>query len=291
MIGNILLNIGDIPAQPGIQGYIEVINGENLVAQAKEAATATTGLILKPYSIYTFINCFSEEGAELVKARLSEVSSKPWSESNPEVFFGFFDSYLGPKSELGISVHGAKVLIYASPRQKYIKDDSDEEEFEQNDQKINIEFSIGHEIGTILASENKIIDALNALRLRISYSRVSLFSEELLNRIYELFFAEDSEVFGFTKIPLTLMESGDLQLNFKSASELPDYWKDKARKFVENEEFFNNDIKILCPQILTCLGELAEHTTGELDAFWSTNSKFQKLKIYPGGLFRGFVHY
>ncbi|CAG9315184.1 unnamed protein product [Blepharisma stoltei] len=285
MEAKINLNIGELPSQPGIESYIEIASGENSIAQAKERASAEVGSDINSYNLYAVIGCSSAEGAECVKTYLSNEWNNFWARYKDDYTFGkFFSSFIGCNPAQDINVNGTSVIIHGLSSKIELENSNEEEKVGSYDQTILIDINTGQEIRTILRGENPIVDAFDALKLKISFYRSSFIPEDFWNHPACNRRNRESNEFRFFKTLLTILKSGDLELNFKSARELPEFVKEEAKSISESF-FFSGMMHIVFSDCLYFLGEYSEHTTGEFYGFLSTDSRFTKVKVKAPGLF------
>ncbi|CAG9332792.1 unnamed protein product [Blepharisma stoltei] len=290
---DISLQVGEVPTQPGVQAYIHLTTGDNLSAKAKETVAAEIGSAPQDFNAYVVINCSSAEGAEEVKGLLAKVWTGISSGSAEDDVSKALNALLvsdAPHFNPEIAVHGTKVVVRGVPSEAKQAEFSGIQEMVRgmaghvfgHDQTIHLEFDIGHEIGAILLSENKIVDALNSLRLSFAFHGASTLASDLLGVAEGL--NADTTILRALRV-LTVYQSADLQLKFRSASQLPDSVKEKAQRVAAKANLA--ELKGQAPpQVVSFLGKLSEHTTGDLHVFVSAGRLTAEFKLHAPGLLR-----
>ncbi|CAG9330928.1 unnamed protein product [Blepharisma stoltei] len=291
----ISVSIGEVPAQPGVQAYIHVVTGDNLAAKARETIQAEIGTAPADFNFYTAVNCSSAEGAEELKNLFTKVwtgiTSGSATDEVSQMIKGLVDPEgEGPKLNHEFSVHGTKLIVRGFPSEEKLAEAQGIQEMIHSmaghifghDQTVHLEFDIGHEIGAILASQNKIIDALNSLRLSFAFHGAgSLFTD--LQSVAEATGAGRGilHILGL----LSLYQSAILNLKFRTSAELPDAVKERALQIAgqANLAELKNQVP---PPVFSFLGKLAEHTTGDLHVFIAAGRLAGEFKLHSPGLLR-----
>eukprot|EP00358_Blepharisma_japonicum_P006216 CAMPEP_0202940260 /NCGR_PEP_ID=MMETSP1395-20130829/296_1 /ASSEMBLY_ACC=CAM_ASM_000871 /TAXON_ID=5961 /ORGANISM="Blepharisma japonicum, Strain Stock R1072" /LENGTH=302 /DNA_ID=CAMNT_0049634665 /DNA_START=1 /DNA_END=909 /DNA_ORIENTATION=- len=291
----ISVSVGEVPAQPGVQAYLHVVTGDNLAAKARETIQAEIGRAPEDFNLYSAINCSSAESAEELKNLFTKVwtgiISGTATDEASQMIKGILD-HDGEGSQLNheFSVHGTKVIIRATPNEEKLAAAQGTQEFIRSiaghifghDQTVHVELDIGHEIGAILASQNKIIDALNSLRLSFAFhGAASLFTD--LQSVAEATGSGRGvlQILGL----LSLYQSAILNLRFRTSAELPDAVKERAQQIAGQVNLAELKTQVP-PPVFSFLGKLADHTTGDLHVFLTAGRLVGEFKLHSPGLLR-----
>jgi len=148
-----------------------------------------------------------------------------------------------------------------------------------HDQSIHVELDIGHDINTILHSQNKIVDALNSFRLNFTFHAARHLFRDLKD-VAENMGGPPQATRALSW--LELYESASLNIKLRSASQLNDDFK--ARVQYVSQKVNLHEIKSqMPPALLTFLTQLTTFATGDLNVFVSAGRLAAEVKIHAPG--------
>jgi len=167
-----------------------------------------------------------------------------------------------------------------------------------HDQSIHLELDIGHDINTILHSQNKIVDALNSARFNFLFLGVSSLFRDLqsiveateartLHSVAEPTGAHQLAVHALSY--LDLYQSAVLNIKLKSAADLPDAVKEKAARMGAKANL--HEMKAQIPEPLSAfIQHLVAHGNGEVQLFASAGRLAAELKVHAPGASQFFAN-
>jgi len=148
-----------------------------------------------------------------------------------------------------------------------------------HNQSIHVEFDLGHDINTILHSQNTIVDALNCFRFNFAFLGAKSLPKDL------------KEVAEMTGMPpqatralnwMEMYESACLNLKFKSAAHLNEDFKTKVQHLSQKMNY--RDMKTqMPPALLTFMNSLTSLGNGDMTMFVSAGRLAAEVKVHAPG--------
>mmetsp|Transcript_8618 Transcript_8618/g.8579 ORF Transcript_8618/g.8579 Transcript_8618/m.8579 type:complete len:289 (-) Transcript_8618:26-892(-) len=268
---------GDIESTPGIQAYLDLVTGDTNTANAKNRAAQIIGHELNDFTPIIAITCASEDSATKLKNVLTAI----WSMAK-----GALASKLGPVTPK-FSAHGIYTIITGTINDEFLQKAREMLEIAHNvagetfghEQHAHIEFDVGNQINTLLASPNILVDLFNAFSFTLSLeSHPNLFNEVV--NYSEACICNDQCKF-YLRL-LNAYRGFNMSLRFGSFEELSEEVKSQLgaiARFLVPE-----DLKSQIPKQATpIIKPMADHGVGEVHVLAGAGRLVAELKIrFPG---------
>jgi len=285
------LQVGDVSNAPGVQTYVHIVTGESNVAKAKETVHHLIGGAPSDFNIYAVVSCTSSAAAEELKSLFERVwtgisTGSAEGEASQMIRAMVFEDN-SAKATPAFSVHDNKfVMRITLSEEKQAEAEAMQEMVKSmaghifgHDQSIHIELDVGHEINTILHSQNMIVDALNSFRVNFAFHAAQHLFRDLKDVAENMGGPpQATRVLSW----LELYESACLNIKFRSAAQLNEDFKTHVQHLSQKVNL--NAIKsTLPPTVLTFLNQLTTHGNGDLNVFVSAGRLAAELKVHAPG--------
>ena len=296
----ISVNVGEMPNSPGFKIAARLSIGTNNSATAKALFSERSGQNLEDAHLYLVVPAKDEEGAEdlrkLIQATIDKVTSEEGIENFPENLKELIakndqEEYEGnPKFTLSVSVHELNVVLRVRPidgareviSTSFETASAMATEALAKDQEIYFEFDTAKSIGELLHSENKILDLIEAVSLRLWIHLHPQLSTDLLELATNVG-APDPIIMALGSAGL--YNSASLNINFRSGSELPEAVKEGLKKLSQKKLNTQDLHPEKIPQnIKRFFGHFANNGTGNIHAFVGIQTNVLHLDFHIPGL-------
>jgi len=292
------LQVGDVNSTPGVQTYVHIVTGEGNTTKAKEHIHHLIGEVPHDFNIYTVFSCSSSSSADELKALFEQhwtgiSTGSAQGEVSQMIRAMVFEDDTA-KATPEFTVHDNKfVMRIRLSEEKQAEAEAMQEMVKSmaghifgHDQSIHVEFDLGHDINTILHSQNKIVDALNSFRLNFAFHAARHLFRDLKD-VAENTGAPPQATRALNW--LELYESACLNIKFRSASQLNEDFKVHVQHLSQKVNL--HEIKgQMPPALLTFLNLLTTHATGDLNVFVSAGRLAAEVKVHAPGASQFFAN-
>jgi len=267
------------------------VTGEGHTAKAKESIHHIMGQAPQDFNIYAVVSCTSSGAADELKALFERVwtgiatGSAEGEVSQMIRAMVFEDDNAKATPEFG--VHDNKfVMRIRLSEEKQAEAEAMQEMVKSmaghifaHNQSIHVEFDLGHDINTILHSQNSIVDSLNSLRFNFAFHGARELARDL------------KDVAEMTGMPpqatralnwFELYESACLNIKLRSANQLNEDFKTRVQHLSQKVNY--HDIKTgMPPALLTFMTQLTSLGSGDLNVFVSAGRLAAEIKVHAPG--------
>ena len=295
----ISVNVGEIPNNPGLKLAARLGIGQTNSGNIKTTLRQKAGVEPEDAVFYLVVAAQNSEGAEDLRNTIQaaidklntgegDLSSIPpplltlHAKSDDQDYEGV------PKATLTVSVHDTNTVVTIKPIAQLRETIAANYETASGlagdvllkDQEVYLEFDAGKSIGDILHSSKWLEDFFEAISFKLwIHLHPQVFAD--ISGIASNLGAPDNILLALGS--LGIFSSAGINLNFKSATELPEDIKSSLRKIESRANFA--EIHQKTPAGLKAFfGHFANHGTGNLHLFGSLQTNAVQIDLHIPGL-------
>lgn len=294
----ISVNVGEVPNSPGLKVAAKLGLGFENSGAIRNCFRGKSNQDLEDASLFIVVSARNAESAESLRNTIQTVIDKSKTEEGREnlpsplnklVAASEDEQCEGPRFVFSVTTHESNVVVKARPvneaREQWIAMYETgvgiAGEAISREQEVYFEFDIGKSVEEIVNSNNAVLDIFEALSLKIWLHLHPQIFADLVN-VGSNLGAPEQIVMALGSVGL--FTSAVFNLNFKSATELPD----EIKSFLERVSAKGNDIKTARQEIpegvKRFFKHFAENGTGNLSLYAGVQTSAVCIDLHLPGL-------
>ena len=295
----ISVNVGEVPNSPGLKVAVRLGLGPDHSGAIKTTFRDKSGNELEDATIYLVISAKNAEGAENLRDLIQRVIDKANTEEGLEHLPRDLKELIAksddedfedaPKFTFAVTVRDTHVVVAARPIAQLRENIAEKYEMVQGiagnailkEQELYFEFDAGKSVEELVNSQNAILDAFDAISLKLWLHLHPQIFADLMN-VASNMGAPENITAGLGS--LGLFSNASFALNFKSSSELPEDVKESLGRLSARTNNFKEVHQNIPPPVKAFFKHFADHGTGNLHIYAGLQTNAIAVDLHVPGV-------